>query len=69
MDIEERRDLIDLILEYDRHIQCYVEEDDAKSLEELDAISTQKLKDLLSAKTARYRFLVDDDIERIECPN
>ncbi|MCP4756681.1 MAG: hypothetical protein GY866_37945 [Proteobacteria bacterium] len=69
MDTEERKDPIDLILEYEKLIQCYVEKDDPKSREELNALSAKDLKDLLAMRTVRYQFLVEDDIEKVECLN
>lgn len=41
-------------------IQCYVEEDDPKTSEELDGLSHDELEDWLNIRVAYLQVLIDD---------
>ncbi len=53
------KDLIEQIQENDIVIQCHVEEDEPKSLEDLNKLSIEKLIEHIDIQEARLEFLIE----------
>ncbi len=63
MENEQREILLSQILEYDKQIQAYIEEDVAKTSAELEKLATAELKDWLLRRTTKLQFLIDEGID------
>jgi len=63
MNSPQYKSLIRQIQEYDKQIQCYVEEDYPKTLEELENLTMTELREWLDRRITELQFLIDDDIE------
>ena len=63
IDNDQREMLVKQILEYDKQIQAYIEEDAAKTPAELEKLSVAELKDWLLRRTTKLQFLIDEGIE------
>ncbi len=61
-----KQDLIELIEANDCAIHCHVEEDDPKSLEELEQSSIKELLDHVERQEARLKFLTEEETEPSE---
>jgi hypothetical protein len=61
----EHNALIEQIKENDILIQCHVEEDNPKSVEELNGYSTDELIHHIQIQEARLKFLIEDDDDNV----
>ncbi len=59
--LETIEELIDYILETDKVIAGFVEEDDPKSIEELNAGTREQLVNYLTMRVAYLKMLIDGD--------
>jgi hypothetical protein len=59
----ERNALIEKIQEHNILIQCHVEEDRPKSIEDLCEYSIEEIKHHIQIQEARLKFLIEDDVD------
>jgi hypothetical protein len=61
-DPETKTDLIESILEHDKLLQSYIEEDQPLSIDKLNALSINELSDLLDLRLTYLAHLIDKDM-------
>jgi hypothetical protein len=59
---KDKADLIESILEHDKLLQSYIEEDQPLSIDKLNALSINELSDLLDLRLTYLAHLIDKDI-------